>query len=73
MNEATKTNQRGETVTIKVGDWVGFKADCETAGQIQSIEWSDWKRDYVLTLVGIEEGNYGQRTAEISMDDIWTN
>ncbi len=38
MNEATITTRDGREITVKVGDWVGFKSDYEQSGQVTKIE-----------------------------------
>jgi hypothetical protein len=40
MNTARVENFEGEKVTVKVGDYVGFKSDIEQSGKIKKIERS---------------------------------
>ena len=42
MNTATVKDFDDNPVTVKVGDWVGFKSDHEQSGQIVKITLGGW-------------------------------
>lgn len=76
MNEATFKNLDGETVTVKLGDMVGFKCDIENYGRIVRIQRNPTGRGYDLTLENKNgfSGDYiggDTQTVEHS-SDIWT-
>lgn len=75
MKQATFKTRDGETVTVKVGDWVGFKSDYEQSGKITKIRGSYGV--YRLTLenrngFGGEYLRYAT-TTEVLGDDIWVD
>lgn len=49
MKKCTGKNAEGETVTVKVGDYVGFKADIEQIGKVTAIK-RGLSTDYQLTV-----------------------
>ena len=63
----------GQTVTI--GDWVGFKADCEQSGQIVEIKSSYMGQALVLDNKGCFHGDYiGEETITTQeARDCWLN
>lgn len=76
-NEVTITNDQGETVTIKVGDFVGFKSDIEQGGQVSAIRRKSYGTGYTLTLTNENgfEGGYigGETVTEEDADRVWTD
>ena len=77
MNEVTIKNDQGETVTIKVGDFVGFKSDVEQGGQVSAIRAKSYGSGYTLTLTSEHgfHGEYigGELTTEEDADRVWTD
>lgn len=66
---ATLKDYDGNTVTLKVGDYVGFKSDVEQSGKIIKIEgdWLTLEREYGF------EGHYigGQTVTRENVRDCW--
>ena len=50
MDTITITNKYDEEITIKIGDWVGFKSDIEQAGKVTAIHQGQWLGNYILRL-----------------------
>jgi hypothetical protein len=73
LKTATATNEFDETITVKIGDVVGFKSDVEQGGQIIAIERRS--ATYVLVLENKYgfEGEYigGDTTTRVDLCDCW--
>ncbi len=71
---ATVRDFNDKPVTVKVGDWVGFKADIEQSGQITNITQDRWQ-GAMLTLANPDGfiGGYigGQRITTQAARDCW--
>ncbi len=76
MQSATFTSRHEGTVTVKVGDVVGFKADIEQYGKVVEIRRRDFG-GYELTLEASDRfiGEYigGMKRTTVFDDEIWTD
>lgn len=76
MAEITVETRCGEKITLKVGDWVGFKCDTEQYGQIKEISRNQW-RGYELVLENnsgfIGEYIGGQIRTTVDADEVWVD
>ena len=75
MNTATVRDFDDNPVTVKVGDWVGFKSDYEQSGKIVEIKGGTYGTTLVLENengFGGEYLRYATRTEE-SADRCWSD
>ena len=72
---ATGTNKYNESVTVTVGDWVGFKSDIEQSGKVDRIIRRGYRTVLSLSNPDGIEGDYigGQTEAEVDMYDCFSD
>ena len=76
MRSITVTNDCGETFTIKVGDFVGFKSDIEQYGGVTEIRKRSWGGyELVIANEGGFIGEYigGKTTTTMFAEDVWVD
>ena len=77
MKSIQLENKYGETVTITVGDSVGFKCDVEQYGEVVEInKLRGYEGNgYELILTGNFSGGYigGRTRTTVFAEDVWTD